>query len=72
MLYRYAKAGKPSGDLSEFTDAASVSDWARDAVIWAVEKGIITGKSGGILDPKGQATRAEVAAMLARFCQSEK
>lgn len=72
MLYRYAKAVKPSGDLSTFADAASVSGWALDAVTWAVENEIIHGKGGGILDPKGEATRAEVATMLMRYCELEK
>lgn len=72
MLYRYAKAGKPSGDLSAFTDAGDVSVWALDAVIWATEQGVITGKGGGVLDPKSEATRAEVATILMRYCQNEK
>lgn len=71
MLYRYAKAGKVNGNLSAFTDATSVSGWAKDAVAWAVEQGIITGKDGGILDPKGQATRTEVAQMVKNFMTSE-
>lgn len=68
MLYRYAKPSKPAGDLSKFTDAGRVSSWAKEAMIWAAEAGIVTGKGGGVLDPQGQATRAQVATMLMRFC----
>ena len=54
-------------DLSGFTDAGSISGWAVEAMHWAVAEGVITGKSGGMLDPSGPATRAEVAAMLERL-----
>lgn len=66
MLHRYA--GKPStaGSL-HFTDANTVSSFAYEAICWAVENGILTGKDGGILDPQGNATRAEVATMLMRL-----
>ncbi len=73
ILYRYAKyknysvAG--SGDLKSFTDRDKVSPWAEDALIWAVETGIISGKGGGILDPGGSATRAEAAQMIMNFCE---
>ena len=71
MLYRYAKAGKTGGDLSKFTDAASVTDWAQEAMTWAVSKGILTGKDGARLDPQGTATRAEVATILQRFVEKK-
>lgn len=67
MLYRYAKAGKTEASLTRFSDAAKVSPWASDAIAWAVVNGILTGKPGGLLDPQGLATRAEVSAMLERF-----
>lgn len=70
MLYRYVLLnGKPeaSGDLSQFKDAGEVSGWALEAVKWAVGEGILSGKGNGVLDPKGSATRAEVASMLMRF-----
>ena len=66
MLYRYAGSPAVSGTITGFVDAASVSDWALDAMSWAVENGIITG-SNGKLNPQNNATRAEVAAMLMRF-----
>ena len=48
----------------------SVSAWAREAMNWAVAQGLITGKSGGRLDPGGTASRAEVSAILMRYVQS--
>lgn len=67
MLWNYA--GKPAaGSLSGYTDAASVSDWAVQAMAWYVEQGIISGMDGG-LNPQGTATRAQVATMLMQFCQ---
>ncbi|MEG0824818.1 MAG: S-layer homology domain-containing protein, partial [Oscillospiraceae bacterium] len=66
MLYRYAKAGKVEGDLTGFSDADGVSPWAREAMEWAVKTGIIGGANGA-LNPRDNASRAEVAAMLARF-----
>lgn len=71
MLYRFA--GKLSVDSLEaqsgksFADLADVSDWANEAIAWAVGAGIFSGKSGGRLDPAGTATRGEVAVMLMRF-----
>ena len=68
MLYRYAAPEtKSEKDLSAFNDAASVSDWATEAITWAVDKGIMNGKGDGRLDPKGLATRAEICTMLVRF-----
>lgn len=59
-----------TADLAKFSDAGSVSSWAVDAITWANAEGLINGKGGGILDPKGKATRAEVAAILTRFCEN--
>ena len=70
MLYRYA--GAPVGGgmaVSEFTDGASVSDYATDAVTWALSEGILTGMGDGALAPQGTATRAQAAAMLMRFAE---
>ena len=50
-----------------FTDASAVSGWAKDAVIWALENGIIEGVGDGMLKPQASATRAQVAAILQRF-----
>lgn len=54
-------------DLSCFDDAATVSDWAQDAVSWAHAEGLLAGTSATILSPQGEATRAQLAAMLVRF-----
>ena len=54
-------------DLSSFDDAATVSDWAQDAVSWAHAEGLLAGTSATTLSPQGEATRAQLAAMLVRF-----
>ena len=55
-------------DLSGYTDADSVSTWAKDAFAWAVENGIITGMTETTLEPAATTNRAQVAAVLMRFC----
>lgn len=70
MLYRTAKASADSGNLSGYPDSGKVSDWAAEAMQWAVASGLITGKSSGALDPQGAATRAEVAQILMRYQQN--
>lgn len=68
MLYRYANEPKTSDvDLSAYPGGSDVSPWAQDAMGWAVEVGIIQGKENNHLDPTGKATRAEVAAVIARY-----
>ena len=52
-------------DLSAYTDQPSA--WAQSVVQWALAEKLITGKGSGILDPTGQATRAEIAAIVMRF-----
>ncbi|MEL7565269.1 MAG: InlB B-repeat-containing protein [Dehalobacterium sp.] len=73
MLYRYAQYVDLDtgikGDITGFGDAGQISDWAGDAVSWAVGAGLMNGKGDNLLDPKGQATRAEVAAMAYRLIQ---
>lgn len=71
MMYRYAGSPKADGKLDSFSDAASVSTYAADAMQWAVANGIVNG-SNGKLNPQNNATRAEVAAILMRFCQMSK
>ena len=66
MLYRSAGAQPGTADLSGYADGDSVASWAADAVRWAVDEGILSGKSGNRLDPAGTASRAEVAVMLQR------
>ncbi len=55
-----------SGSLSTFTDAASVSDWAKESVEWAVGSGLLGGYEDSTLRPQGTTTRAEVASVLQR------
>ena len=74
MMYRYAKYRKydvsEKADYSQFTDAASVSEFAGEAMQWAVGSGIITGKDYGTrLDPQGNASRAECAIIIQRFME---
>ena len=71
MLYRYAGTPAVNGSLSDFSDAASVSSYAVNAMQWAVENGIVNG-SNGKLNPQDNATRAQVAAILMRFCEMSK
>ena len=68
MLYRYAGVPEVSGTLDDFADANTVSAYATDAMRWAAANGIVNG-SHGRLNPQGNATRAQVAAMLMRFCE---
>ena len=67
MLYRTFGQPGTAGDLSAFTDADRLSPFAADAMRWAVEVGLIKGLGNGILDPQGQATRAQVAAIMERY-----
>lgn len=67
MLWNYAGKPAPSGNLSSFTDAHATSDWAAQAMAWAVENSLISGMGDGSLDPQGLATRAQVATIMSRF-----
>lgn len=67
MLYRYAGIQETTYAAPTHSDAGEVSSWANQAVAWAVETGILSGKPDGRLAPQDSASRAEVAAMLMRF-----
>lgn len=67
MLHRYADTPEISGELS-FTDSASVSDWAQAAVLWASQSKIVNGYETGAFGPSDTASRAEMAAVIQRFC----
>lgn len=71
MLYRYAGSPAANGSLSDFSDASIVSSYAVNAMQWAVSNCIVNGFNGN-LNPKNNATRAEVAAILMRFCETSK
>ena len=69
ILYRYA-GGSEAADLNVFPDAGEVSDYAREAMSWAIARGLVNGiaRDGAtVLSPRGGATRAQVAAILKRF-----
>ena len=75
ILFRYAKAEKVEGKLAGFPDAGKVSDYAADAMAWAVEQGLINGisESDGktYLAPQETATRAQIAVILMRYLTAE-
>lgn len=68
ILYRYVGTPATAGSLQSFPDAAKVSSYAKDAMVWAVSKGLITGDNGK-LAPQNNATRAQVATIMMRFCK---
>lgn len=76
MLYNYAKfigsAAAESTDMMRYTDFDDVSDYAREAVVYAVACGIITGKTQETINPKDNATRAETAMIIMRFAEMKK
>ena len=68
MVWGYAgKAAAEDQGLAGFVDAEHVAEWAKDAINWAVENGILAGVGGGLLAPNATATRAEAAVMLAQL-----
>lgn len=68
MLYRYAGRPVSTGDLSVYSDYGQISDYAKNAVGWAVETGLLVGSENS-LNPGDGASRAELATILMRFCQ---
>lgn len=78
MMYNYAAqymglSTETGADLSRYADLGQLSGWARPAMAWAVEQGIISGVANGstlTLDPQRNATRAEMATMLRAFCEN--
>lgn len=77
ILYRYEQ--KNGGGFKglwmyrmDYVDLADVSDWAYEAMCWMNMNGIVEGRPGKILDPKGTASRVEAAAMIQRYCELTK
>ena len=74
IIYRFAKMQgynvSDVADLSSFADTDDVSDWALDALSWANKTELVNGTSETTLSPKATATRAQVAAILMRFCEN--
>ena len=75
ILYRYAQskgidvsAGEDTNILS-YADALQASEYAIPALQWAVGASVLNGKSGNLLAPTGTATRAEIAAIMQRWCE---
>ncbi|MBE6973295.1 MAG: hypothetical protein E7440_05365, partial [Ruminococcaceae bacterium] len=72
ILYNYAKFKgldtSARGDLSAFSDGNTVSAWAKEFMQWAVGSGLMIG-GGDVLNPTGNATRAEVAQLFKNFCE---
>ena len=83
MLYSYAKSNGykvnfESTAIDKFSDGLQVSPWAREALNWAVTQGVVSGKGSSDdistyrIDPQGNATRAECAAMVTKLLVSDK
>jgi hypothetical protein len=67
MLWRYADSPTSTKTELAFDDASSVSSWAQQAMLWATENGIVQGNTDGSLNPKGSATRTEVATIIMNY-----
>lgn len=70
MLYRYAKwlgYSTSGSSLAGYSDASSVSSWAKDAMGWAIKNSVVTGVTATKLNPTSSATRAETAQMFMNF-----
>ena len=74
ILYRYAQFKgydvTASADLSAYTDTSEISAYAVPAMQWANAEGLVTGRTNTTLDPEGDATRAEIATIMTRFCET--
>ena len=73
IMYNFTKAMgydiKGNAALTKFSDSASVHSWAAEAMQWAVGTGVMSGNSDGTLDPRGTATRAQVATIMSNYIQ---
>lgn len=74
ILYRYAEYKgidvSARTDLSNYSDVSQIGSWATDVIQWANAEGLINGMTVTTLDPQGNATRAQVAAILMRYCEN--
>ncbi|WP_454941426.1 S-layer homology domain-containing protein, partial [Evtepia sp.] len=74
ILFRYAESAgydvSASADLSGFPDADQIQSYAAQALSWAVAEGLLQGFEDDTLRPQGNATRAQIATILMRFCQT--
>ena len=71
MLWRYAGSPAAADQELPFTDADTAGGYALEALRWAVENGVVSGKGGGILAPQGLATRAQAAQMLKNYLEGQ-
>lgn len=75
ILYKYAvtkeyiKEDNSLSKITKYSDYNSISDYAKPALEWAVNNGLISGIGNNLIDPKGKATRAQVAVILMQFCK---
>lgn len=69
FFWRYEKQPVSAGDLSAFTDADQVADYAKEALGWAVNEGIISGLPPALLDPEGTTTRAQLAKIISVYAK---
>ena len=73
IMYNFTKAMgydiKGSAALTKFSDSTSVHSWAAEAMQWAVGTGVMSGNADGTLDPRGTATRAQVATIMSNYVQ---
>jgi len=66
FLHRFA--GQPAAaETPDFADAADIADWAKAAAAWARSAGLVQGKGEGVFDPRGGASRAELATVLQNY-----
>ena len=71
ILFRYSGEQKVEGDyVKDYTDANRISDYALDAMNWAVSTGLINGMDEVTLAPRGNATRAQIAIIFMRYCEN--
>ena len=74
ILFRYAEAKgydvSPRADLSGFPDAGGILPYAQEAMAWAVAEGLLQGFEDGTLRPQDNATRAQIAVIMMRFCET--
>ena len=74
ILFRYAESAgydvSASADLSGFPDAGDIQSYATQALSWAVAEGLLQGFEDDSLQPQSTATRAQIATILMRFCET--
>lgn len=71
ILYRYVGSPEVNTKLDNVKDAQKVSNYSKESMAWAIENKLINGLPDGTIDPQGKATRAQVSAILMRFCEMQ-